>query len=119
MAVEKFNEQAAIRWYNEIMNAVGYEHRTIGEPLSEDTEGWNIRDMVAEMDYVLGCYYEDGHCMGEMRYSEDPDERRTWRNETARMKRFLKRNRPFIEGVVCVAGHCSKYDNSRDRKDVI
>ena len=77
MAVEKFNEQAAIRWYNEIMNAVGYEHRTIGEPL------------------------------------------RTWRNETARMKRFLKRNRPFIEGVVCVAGHCSKYDNSRDRKDVI
>ena len=110
---------ASVLWYNDIMNQIGYEHKTIGEPLSEGTEGWNLRDMVAEMDYVLSCYYEEGHCMGDMRYSEDPDERKAWRNETGRMKRFLKRYRPQIVGMICTAGHCSKYDNSRERKEVI
>ena len=112
--MDKLHMDTAIRWYNDIMNQVGYEHRTIGEPLSEDTENWNIRDMVAEMDYVLSTYYEVGHCNEEMRHSEEEIERRSWRNETGRMKRFLKKYKQYIGGVVCTAGHCSRFDNRKE-----
>ena len=101
--------ETAIKRYNDIMNSIGYEHKTIGEPLSEDTENWNLRDMVAEVDYVLSCYYEDGHILGDMRYDED--DIRIWRNETGRLKRFLNRYVPFITDMICTTGHCSKYDN--------
>lgn len=93
------------------MESLCYEHLTIGTTLSEGTENWNIRDMVAECDYVLSCYYEDGHCNGDMRYSDNESERKTWRSETGRLKRFIEAYKPFIEGVVCASGHCSKYDN--------
>lgn len=105
------NMKRAIKWYNDIMEQIGYDHVTIGKTLSEGTENWNIRDMVAECDYWLSTYYEGCHCNNDMRYSDEEDERKMWRNETARLKNFIKAYKPFIEDIECSEGHCSKYDN--------
>lgn len=42
--------------------------------------------MVAECDYALSCYYEDGHCNAEMRLSKDIEERKMWKTETGKLK---------------------------------
>lgn len=113
--MKNLNLESAIKKYNEIMNHCGYEHCTIGTDFSEDTDDWNLRDMVAEMDYVLSTYYESGHCNGDMRYGDD-DERKAWRNDTARIKRFITKYASFVTDMTCAAGHCwSKYDNHRIR----
>lgn len=103
------NMKSAIKRYNNIMSMLCYEHLTIGTNLSEDTEGWTIRDMVAECDYVLSTYYEGGHVNGDLRYG-DAEERAMWRRETGFLKRFIKTYEPFAINYECVSGHCSKYD---------
>lgn len=108
--MKKLNMITAIKRYNEIMEIIGYEHNTIGTNDSEDTDDWNIRDMVAECDYVLSCYYEDGHCNADMRYSEDDKERKMWKSETGKLKRFIEAYKPFISNLECSSGHCSQYD---------
>ena len=109
----------AVKRYNDIMMSLCYEHVTIGTRYSEGTENWNIRDMVAECDYVLSCYFEGGHLRAEMRHSEDTEARKLWRSETGKLKRFIAAYEPFIEGVICEAGHCSQYDNYKDRFKVV
>lgn len=105
------NIESAIKRYNCIMEVVGYEHRTINTNFSENTEGWNIRDMVAECDYILSCYFENGNCRSEMRYSDDLEERKIWKSETGKLKRFIEAYKSFIGELKCVSGHCSQYDN--------
>lgn len=103
-----FNIDKAIQRYNNIMMAVCYEHSTIGTDFSENTENWNIRDMVSECAYVLSTYYEEGHANEELRHTED---RKIWLSETGKLKRFIEAYKPFIGGVICTQGHCSEYDN--------
>lgn len=109
--MKNVNLESAIKKYNSIMESIGYEHLTIGTIFSENTEKWNLRDMVAECDYVLSCYYEEGHCNAEMKNSEDERERKMWKSETGKLKRFIERYKPFINDLKCVSGHCSQYDN--------
>lgn len=107
--MKKLNLESAIKRYNNIMETIGYEHCTIGTRFSESTEGWNIRDMVAECDYILSTYFECGHANEEMKrecYN-------TWKSETGKLQRFIKAYKPFIENLKCVSGHCSQYDNNR------
>ncbi|MBD5534537.1 MAG: hypothetical protein HDQ99_02535 [Lachnospiraceae bacterium] len=111
--MKTLNIKTAIKRYNDIMEKLGYEHNTINTRFSENTEGWNIRDMVAECDYTLSCYYESGHCNNDMRYSSEPEERKAWRSETGILKRFIEAYKPFIKGFECVSGHCSQYDNKK------
>lgn len=116
------------------MNDLCYEHNTIGERLSENTENWNLRDMVAECDYVLGTFYEDGHANNDGQYpdyweitAEDIlDKRRydrlvkhndgekklhqEWLSMTRRLRNFIKAYEPFINDMECAEGHCSQYD---------
>lgn len=109
----KLSEKAmkyCIERYNDLMEMVGHEFSTIGTKWSESTEEFNLRDMVAECDYVLSCYYEVGHIFEEMRHGDEYD-RKCWRNETARFKRFIKSYEPFIWDMKCSGCHCSKYDN--------
>lgn len=104
------NNKKAIREYNNIMESIGYEHVTIGTSLSEGTEEWNLRDMVAECDYTLSCYYEEGHANGDMRYSEDEEERAMWKSETRRLKKFIEKYKDEAMTMECSEGHCSNYD---------
>lgn len=107
---ETFDIKKAIKRYNGIMNDLAYEHNTIGTKLSENTENWNIRDMVAECDYVLSTYYEDGHVNNDMRYSDELSERKMWKNETNRLKRFINDYKQYIDNIECISGHASNYD---------
>lgn len=108
--MKKLNMESAIKRYNDIMEHCGYEHVTIGTQYSEDTEDWNIRDMVAECDYLYSTYFEDGHSNEELRHLGKEDYA-LWKSETGRLKRFIEAYEPFIEDVVCADGHCSDYDN--------
>ena len=105
------NEKRAINTYNKIMSNLGYEHNTIGTRYSESTENWNLRDMVAECDYTLSTFYEEGHCNEELRYSDYEEDRKMWKNYTSRLSRFISNYKPYIENMKCCSGHCSKYDN--------
>ena len=107
--MKKLNMDSAIKRYNGIMEQIGYEHNTIGTWLSERTENWNLRDMVAECDYTLSTYFEDGHANEELRHGDD-EERKIWASETGKLRRFIKAYEPFINEISCYQGHCSKYD---------
>ena len=50
--MKNLNMKSAIKRYNGIMQCIGYDHLTIGTNLSEGTENWNIRDIVAECSYL-------------------------------------------------------------------
>ena len=132
--MKNLNIKTATKRYNSIMNDLCYEHNTIGERLSENTENWNLRDMVAECDYVLGTFYEDGHANNDGQYpdyweitAEDIlDKRRydrlvkhndeekklhqEWLSMTRRLRNFIKAYKPFINDMECAEGHCSQYD---------
>ena len=100
--MKNLNMETAIKRYNKIMNMCGYEHKTIGEPLSEGTENWTISDMVLECQYVLSTFFESGHCNEEMRRSEFPEERKEWRREVGLLDRFIKTYKPFTKDVTSV-----------------
>lgn len=109
--MKKVNMISAIKRYNDIMERIGYEHNTIGTKLSENTENWNLRDMVAECDYALSTYYEDGHANADLKKFGDPEEIKMWKSETGRLIRFIKAYEPFITDLKCSEGHCSSFDN--------
>lgn len=92
--------------YNKIMNELCYEHRTIGTNFSEDTEGWNVRDMVSEVDYVLSTYYEEGHMNNELKY----ECYNQWRKEVDKLRRFIERFKDLALTMECTEKHCSKFD---------
>lgn len=106
--ITKKQMESATKRYNGLMMMLCYEYNTIGTSYSEDTENWNLRDMVAECDYVLGTYYESGHVnCDELKY----DDYKTWKSETGKLRRFIDRYAPLIADMKCTTGHCSKYDN--------
>lgn len=109
--MKTLNLKRAIERYNDIMMRIGYEHNTIGTHFSENTENWNLRDLVSEAQYTLDCYYEEGHANGDMRYSDDEYERKLWKSETGKLKRFIDAYEPFIKDLKCSTGHCSRFDN--------
>ena len=110
--MKHLNMKTATRRYNDIMYDVGYEHSTIGTRFSENTEDWNLRDMVAEADYLLSCYTEPGHLRYEDRL-ESEECYRMWISEKGKLKRFVDAYEPFVEDMVCAQGHCSRFDNRR------
>ena len=108
-----------LKKYNEIMNSLCYEHKTVETRFSENTSGnpknvknclYTLRDMVAECDYVLSTYYECGHVNYDLRYG-DEEERKAWRSETGKLKRFIDHYAKYLTAEIGnVECHCSKYD---------
>lgn len=100
--------------YNNIMWDICHEHLTIGTRLSEGTAGWNLRDMVSEMQYTLDkwndpdcIYWQDAH--DDTQPSHKPW-LKNWNNERARMKRFIEKYKNEALKMECTEGHCSIYD---------
>lgn len=111
----------AVKTYNAIMFSVCLEHATIGTNFSENTDGWNLRDLVSEMQYQLDMW-TDPDCMS-WQDAHDPIQpvdvingrsRKRWLYEwsksKARMERFINKYKPLIKGLTCTVGHCSIYD---------
>lgn len=116
MIMKNLDLAKATKRYNDIMYSLGLDYLTVWEKGSKaedgsEAKGWNLRDMVAEADYQLGLYYEDGTSAGEMRYSDYESERKAWRSESGKLKRFIEAYKPFIDDLKCASGHCSQYDN--------
>ena len=89
MGKKKYTFEKAVKRYNDLMFDLGLEFLSIGTRFSEDTDNWNIRDLVAEADYQLSCYFESGNACAEMRYSEDAYERQSWRSSVGKLTRFI------------------------------
>lgn len=104
---------AAIKQYNNIMYDLCRDNLAIGE-LHNETKGWNLRDMVSEMQYTLD-QYEDENCI----YWQDAHDEcqpshkpwlKEWQNQKARMKRFIAKYKDEAMKMQCAEWHSSKYD---------
>lgn len=121
MTKEMIFEEAKKR-YNRMMNDFCLEHLTIGTNFSEDTDGWNIRDMVSECQYQLDVCFEDGNANSEGRYTyeymemygttyEDAEEiHKDWLSKTMRLRNFIRKYKTEALKVKCTTGHYSKFD---------
>ena len=121
--MKELNIKEATKRYNNLMWDLCYEHNTIGTRLSENTETWNLRDMVSECQYVLDCCYESGNLNSEgsetinelMEYgyseSEAKEIKSNWLSKTRRLRNFIRAYSPYIKDMKCSMGHCSCYDN--------
>ena len=88
------------------MMALGFEYATIGTNFSEDTENWNLRDMVSEMKYFLDLYNEDGTCYSDMK-EDCYDE---WRHDVKLMQGFISKYKDEALKIKGYTRHCSCYD---------
>jgi len=131
----ELNIKKATEQYNNLMWDLCYEHNTIGTRLSENTENWNLRDMVSECQYALDCCYEEGHANNEGQHPEywdftaqdllsksrydrvvrhnnyEKEAHSQWLSTTRRLRNFIKKYEPYIKDMKCAMGHCSHYDN--------
>lgn len=107
----------AIKKYNEIMFAICREHNTIGTNFSEDTDGWNLRDMVSEMQYTIkrykdedGIYWQDAHDESQPIDNGVGRWFRQWKKEIAMMERFVAKYKEQVLTMKCTVSHCSQFD---------
>jgi hypothetical protein len=101
--------------YNRIMNDLGLEFLTIGTRFSENTERWNLRDMVCECQYQLEVCYEDGNANSDGRIIRDymdmygcskeeaTNAHSIWLSKTKKLRTFInkyKREALKLNGVM-------------------
>ena len=133
--MKELNLKQATEKYNDLMWSLCYEHNTIGTRLSENTENWNLRDMVSECQYVLDCCYEEGNLNNEGQHPDywehttetilnkakydyvnrhndaQKELHKYWLSKTRRLRNFIKKYEPYIQDMTCSMWHCSHYDN--------
>jgi hypothetical protein len=114
--------EKAKRTYNDIMSHIGCEFATIDTDLSENTEGWTLRDMVSEAQYHLERCYEEGNANADGRYIEEymdmygadlaeaEDVHADWLKKTRRLRAFINSYKTEALRTTCTTGHCSKFD---------
>ncbi|MDD6142150.1 MAG: hypothetical protein PUD16_01470, partial [bacterium] len=112
--MKQCNLSRAVERYNSIMLCVGADHLTIGLSCSEETEKWNLRDMVSECAYILSTYYDHNHSNYDLKADGDAELIKIWRSETGKLRRFIAAYEPFISNLCCAEEHGSKYDNPED-----
>lgn len=82
-----------------------------GDETVEDNEekrkNWNLRDLIAEMDYCLFRFYEEGNANFESRR----DNYKEWLSAVKKMKRFIQRWLPKCKDMKPYEEHCSHYDD--------
>ena len=99
----------AIEEYNAIMSAIGLEHNTIGTRESKGTENWNLRDMVAECNYMYNLYMDSSTVYGQM-YDNDYN---TWKGDSDMLYVFVGKYKGKISGIKASKIHYSIYDTER------
>lgn len=80
MEKEKIRER-----YKKLMCGISLEY------LADEADNLTVEEMVKECKYWLGCYYEDGNSLADMRYEDDPHVRKMWKSNTEKLKRFIAR----------------------------
>lgn len=107
MKNRKTDFEKAVKKYDELITLFYSGDETV-EDNAEKRENWNLRDLIAEMDYCLSRYYEEGNaCFEDRKYDY-----KEWLSATQRMKRFIKRWLPKCKDMRPYEEHCSHYDDS-------
>lgn len=103
----------AKRDYNKIVNKLGLEYLQVGTRFTENKNSkyWNLRDLVAELDYQLSTYREFGHANYEELHSSDRYDRLQAMRECRMLKDFINRYESYVSRLHCYEGHCSRFDN--------
>lgn len=99
--MKKSDFEKAIKKYDELIAVYYYEIS------DEERKNWNLRDLVADMDYCLSRYYEEGNANYEAR----KDDYNKWLSSTRRMKRFIQKWLPKCSNMKPYEKHCSYYDD--------
>lgn len=106
-----------VKRYNDLMYSIGREHHTINTSDTEEParlNNWNLRDMVSEVQFWLDFWQSDDCIYREYAYDTSlPDHKglyNQYRNDIARMQRFIARFETEALTMECYEGHCSKYD---------
>lgn len=94
-----------IKSYNRLISDLGYDCSVIGD--NPDTENWNLRDMVAEVEYIRSTYYDKTHDNSKLRV----EDLRLFNNRTSRLRHFIRTYKPYISDLKTYTTHNSKYDN--------
>lgn len=102
----KSDFEKAVKKYDELITLFYSGDETV-EDNEEKRKNWNLRDLIAEMDYCLSRYYEEGNaCFEDMKYDYDE-----WLSATKRMKRFIQRWLHKCNDMKPYEKHCSYYDD--------
>ncbi len=110
----ELNMKSVVKRYNKLMFSIAREHVSIGTEFSEDTEDWNLRDLVSEAQFQYDNYFEGGTVQCAALLGEyGPEDKAAARAEMMRLKRFVDNYGPHCNGLVCAQGHCSKWDNHK------
>lgn len=102
---DTLNIDNAIKTYNQLVIDMGYDGDIIEN--NPNTENWNLRDMVAEIEYIRSTYYDKTHVNTKLR-AEDPNE---FNRRTNRLRNFIRTYKPYIDDLKAYTIHNSKYDN--------
>lgn len=106
MKNRKTDFEKAIKKYDELITLFYSGDETV-EDNAEKRENWNLRDLIAEMDYCLSRYYEEGNaCFEDRKYDY-----KEWFSAIKRMKRFIQRWLPKCNHMRPYEKHCSYYDD--------
>lgn len=100
------NMASAIKRYNSVARDIGIEHFEINDD-NEDTKGWNLRDMVSQMQSELDTRYQDGN-----KPYGDTDALRDFKNEKNRVVSFINAYAQHVDDLVTTVDHFSKFDNT-------
>lgn len=102
----KSDFEKALPKFDELICVYYSEDDTV-EDNEEKRKNWNLRDLIAEMDYCLFRYYEEGNCnFEERKYNYDE-----WLSAVKKMKRFIQRWLPKCKDMKPYEEHCSHYDD--------
>lgn len=106
MKNRKTDFEKAVKKYDELITLFYSGDETV-EDNAEKRENWNLRDLIAEMDYCLSRYYEEGNaCFEDRKYDY-----KEWFSAVKRMKRFIQRWLPKCNHMRPYEKHCSYYDD--------
>lgn len=94
-----YRMSTVVKRYNDIVMSIGHEYSSIGTRFSENTDHWNIRDMVSEVQYLLELYYDIG-TVDDLPFIDE-------------CHKFVKTYKRYVIGIYPFTQHCSFYDTWR------
>ena len=104
--------QKGVKAYNRLMFHLAMEYNTIGTDYTESPEmrnEWNLRDMVAEVKYILDLYNDpDSQYYQDAQNDEEYFE--VWKRDKHLMQQFISKYKNDAMKMSCNYGHCSRYD---------
>ena len=97
------NMEAAVKRYNKLMMDLGVEHLTIGMRLSQDTEGWGLKEMVQEAKNQLADFYNPEHDSYIHADGLTDDIKKRMQSDIGKLKRFIAAYEPYVNSMESTA----------------